>query len=383
MIDLRSSRALVGLSLALLSLAGCRSLPAEPGHSTLAQPSGELPRELVLEQIAAIESDLASDAPWHATRRASELRGQRRLDASAADRIDVLLEEAVLRASESADRAKDFESIEANKLPRRSRAIFSVAHARALIAEDECFDAYLEIRDLEQVHRTHHLRTQAGDVVFDAGVRLAEDDSRFLLIFSRSTNAPTVLEYMFLQHPSHPRTPEAYLWLAGEYESRGNLTSAIEHYEELLLYHPRSPGSVEAEARVPQLRLDRLLRLDYDRQDLLLARDGFERWLERHGSRPEVTADLVAEVERDLAETYRRLAESDLLVADFYQRVDEPIGQQLHAERARGLARQAGSEELERRAIALIDAVAGDGVLAPRLSGATEIPEVGPLEVSE
>ncbi|MEO0651311.1 MAG: hypothetical protein AAFZ65_11600, partial [Planctomycetota bacterium] len=313
----------------LLALAACSSIPREEGRIDLDRPPRSAGEEEVRRQIAAMEAELTAGAPWSATRRGIALRRVGRLSSSNADRIDQLLEASCSQAAATAKRSSNFDALDRTGLPRRARAVFSIGHARTLMNEGEYFQAYLRIRDLESVHRTHHLRTQAGEVVFEAGVRLTEDKSRVLWIFPRSTNAPTILEYMVLQHPSHPRTPEAYLRLAGEYERRGQLAFAIERYEDLLLYHPQAAGTVEAEARVPQLRLDGQLRDDYDRGELILAKAGLERWLERHGSRLEVGDELVEQVRADLREATRRLASNDLIVARFYRRVDSPEGQRL------------------------------------------------------
>lgn len=362
--------------LILSLLCACAGLPPEDGALELGLAPIDASPATVASQLDAVEAELAADAPWAATRRAIRVREVRDLGGAEANRVDRLLEQSVTLAAERARKSSDFDGIEPEKLPRRARAICTLGEARALLDEGEYFEAFLKIRDLERVHRTHHLRDRAGDLIYESALRLAEDRRRLLWIFRRSTNAPQVLEYLVIQHPMHPRTPEAYLRLAGGYESSGQLQLAIERYEEFLLYHPDAPGSVEAEARVPQLRLDLQLRDDYDRAELLRAREGLERWLDRHADRPEVPEELVATVRDDLADALGRLTRSDLSIARFYARVGEPVGCGLHAQRALGLARQGGFPDLEREALALLEE--GAAYEAPRLEG-TAIPAFPPV----
>jgi outer membrane protein assembly factor BamD (BamD/ComL family) len=81
----------------------------------------------------------------------------------------------------------------------------------------------------------------------------------------------------------------------------------------------------------------------------LQARKELGDWLERH---PE--HELRAEVANDLDDSLRRLAESDLSIAAFYDRVGNAFGVRFHAERAREEAAEARDGERVARAEALL-----------------------------
>jgi hypothetical protein len=368
-------RPVLWLLAATLSLAACATPPPEPRLSDLGRAPRSLRGPSIEAQLEALEAELAGGAPWAALARGTALRQVRALSVEQANRVERAIDEAVAAAVLSARSADDFEAIDAENLPRRARATWAVAQARALLDEDELFEAFLALRDMERVHRTHHLRTQAGDLVYEAGSRLALDGQRVLFFFRRSTNAPQVLDYLVLQHPSHPRAPDAYLLLASIYEQSGRLELAVERYEDLLLYHPGAEGALEAELRVPVLRLQQHLRDDYDRQELVRAKSELERWLGRHGARPEVPASLVDEARAALADTVGRLVRNDLIVARFYVRVDEPVGARLHGQRALELARSGGLTELAEQAdelLASLPAGEAQGPTPPEAQGGAE-----------
>ena len=121
------------------------------------------------------------------------------------------------------------------------------------------------------------------------------------------------------------------------------------------------------QAYLPKLRLERLERDDYARSELNQAEFELEYWLERYAGR-EGSPEDEAEVRATLVEARRRIAENDLIVARFYDRVDEPQGVRLHAERALDFAREAGAEDAIAEAERLIarhaeaSAPAGDPV---------------------
>ena len=256
------------------------------------------------------------------------------------------------------------------EVPPRLRVEAGIAAAEAYLDDDERVKSFRTVREVEDAFPMHHLRMQAGDLLLRGGLSLATDDSVWFLFFSPAKDrAMEVLDYLVLTYPFHPGCDLAYQTLGQLYEDTGWDYRAIARYEDLVAYHPDSPLAVEVEARIPLLRLAQMDRDDYDRNEVLRARDEAAAWLGRYPEHP-----LRAEVEAVLGDAARRLVRGDLAVARFYLRVDEGFGARLHAERARREAELLGDADLVAEADGLVadaDALEGPGAVAedPALDG--------------
>jgi hypothetical protein len=109
---------------------------------------------------------------------------------------------------------------------------------------------------------------------------------------------------------------------------------------------------------VPHLRLAGIGSPEYDRNELVQARKELEAWLERYAG-SDAGRDLERPVRIDLTDCLRRLADSDLGIARFYDRVENDFGTAYHAGRAREEARAAADAKRQARAEALLARVAG------------------------
>ena len=116
---------------------------------------------------------------------------------------------------------------------------------------------------------------------------------------------------------------------------------------------------MRSQAAIPRLRMAILHSPEYDRSQLLLARAELETWLAEHGSTAQ--PELIAEVRRDRTDAIRRLADSDLDIARFYERVDSPKGATFHARRAFDLAREGADPVQIEEARELLQAVQTEG----------------------
>ena len=215
--------------------------------------------------------------------------------------------------------------------------------------------AFRQLRLLDAKFPQHAQRAQAAALLYEIGENLANDDGRYLLVFRYKSDAPQILEYLVMNHPSAPQGDEA-LWMLGElYQESKRLQLAIEKHQDLQLWFPESPYAVRSQAQVPRLRLVLLSSPEYDRSELVRARGELEAWLEEH----ELTAsrDLVDQVQYDRTDVVRRLADSDLQIARFYRKVDAPIGAENHARRAYDLAREGGDEAQVAEASALLESL--------------------------
>ena len=376
---LRSPLKLIAtLGLCLVCLTSCVSIertrqrlaetPLAPMPGSSISP-GEIDREL---QLA--EREQGQGLYWEAVRRLLKLRKQRFLTPEQGDRVQLSMETAMLAGCERASKPVQLERFTRRELPRRPRAIHSVRMAELLLEQGEGFDAFDELRELEFVHPTHHLRSRSADLIFESGMSLLDDHRRVLWILPvrRSDRAPEVLDFLVLRHPNHPGCAQAYWVLAQIYERKDDYEKAIGRLEDLITFHASSDFALEAELRIPELRLINRNRLDSDRPALVRAYGEALRW---YGSHAEALAarsggpELVARCEQLLLECNARLAQYDLSIADFYRTVEEPAGTELHALRALGYLEKVVLEDEQARAEELlawaIEAAARLGAEAP------------------
>ena len=252
------------------------------------------------------------------------------------------------------------------ELPRQISVRAALVAAEEYANRGDRVEAFRVIKKLDQKYPTHHLRAEAGRILADVGLAIAADDSNFLFFFPRRARAKEVLEYMVVNYPSEPRCDEAYSTLGWLFERNEEWERAIEHHQDLLLYHPESAYAIDSEARIPKLRLISITSPEYDRQELVRARDELVNWLKRHeGDENEEAVRL------DLGECYLRLHESDMGIARFYKRVDNDFGARFHGNRAAEEARLAGDEERESKALAFVAKLPPEEPRAPLENPAT------------
>lgn len=253
------------------------------------------------------------------------------------------------------------------ELPRQISVEAAVRATEMLISDDDLMDGFRLIKKLDRKYPTHHLRADVGRLLADIGLGVAARKGNYLLFFSRSQPAKEVLDYLVLNYPSERRCDVAYATLADLHVDDERWELAIEAHQNLLLYHPDSPLALESEAAIPKLRLTGITSPEYDRRELLRARGELEAWLERHPD-----SELDEEVRLDLAEAYLRLYESDMGIARFYRRVDNPYGARFHAGRAVEEARMAGDEGRVERAEAFLAKVPAETDAEPEPLDPTE-----------
>ena len=320
------------------------------------------PRFSIAEVPAAIEASRAdldagrSDVALERLRSAKNTPG---LPAALRQQVQVALERAAQDVIDHSTDYRHLEDLTDVDIPRTMAVAAGIRAGRLLFEDGERLDAFRLIRKLDAKFPQHPQRAQAAELLFEVGNDLAHDEGTYLLIFSFKSDAPQVLEYLVMNHPSAPQGDEA-LWTLGElYEESKRRQLAIEKHQDLQLWYPDSPYAVRSQARVPGLRLKILGSPEYDRSELTRARAELETWLEEH----ELTAsrDLVDEVQRNRTDAIRRLADSDLQIARFYRTVDAPIGAERHARRAYDLAREGRDEAQVAEASALLESLQPEG----------------------
>lgn len=302
------------------------------------------------ERLARAEAQLASGSFSEGVGALVGLRREEDLPPDVRERAERSLVRAGLERIEAVrGDARELKALFGADLPRRVRARAGLLAAEALFEDDRPVAALEWIQRVDRKLPHHPERALAGEVLSRVGLHLIQRPGRYSLLFRYRTKGIKALEYLVLRYPLAPRCDEAYFLLSQTYETVGELDWALERIEDLLVYHPESPLAVAAKARLPYLRLRRLARDDYERRELVTAAAELDDWLARHAGH-----ELAGWV-RELRETCaRRLAENDLALARYYDRIDSPAGRDLHARRALTTARAAELVAYEQEARALL-----------------------------
>lgn len=340
----RSSRALLLLFVALLAPA-CASFN-KPFRSvrTPAHVPGAIERA---------RAELEAGRTRVALERLREAREVRALPTEVRHELETMLEAVAVRRiaelSESGKRPSELARMIDLGLPQQVAVSAGLTAAEQYLGRGRRMKAFRIVQKLETRYPTHYGRMRAGAILYEAGMSMIEDGWSILGFFRTADKGAEVLEYMVLTYPSEPRCDQAYRRLAKHYEDDRLLTKALDRHEELLLWHADSPLAIESEADIPRLRLASLESPEYDRNELLKARFELEVWLDKHAGHPREER-----VRYDLDDCLRRLVASDLVIARFYRRIEEPYGARLHAGRALQTARNAGLAQLARQATELL-----------------------------
>ena len=284
---------------------------------------------------------------------AQEVRG---LSAETRDQLSTLIEQVVeIRIEELGQEGEDPKQLAKMldlSLPNQLAVAAGVQAARMYLADDKPFKAFKLLRKVEEKFPRHHGKVDAGAILADAGLQLADDPRSILGFFAKRDDGIQVLEYLVITYPSEPRCADAYFKLAQIYEEDRLWLLARQRHEDLRLWHPQSTHAIASEASIPRLRLRALKSPEYERRELLKARFELEEWLRSHAGH-----ELERRVRIDYTDCLLRLIENDLSVARFYRRVDKIPGARLHGERALADARNAQLADAERRARALLDSL--------------------------
>lgn len=334
-----ASLLIVGL---LLGLGSCRTVRRMVPGSDVA------PRRIQPEKIEAAlaraENDLAEGRSEKALEWMQAARDSDVPNALQRNRIQELYERAAASRLEElstpGSNPRDLDDLLELDVPRQISVTAAVRAAKFHLENDDPLDAFRLIKRLDEKYPLHHERAEAGRVVSQAGFDVLADKSKFLGLFSKRDRAPEVFEYLVLNYPSEPTCANAYAALAEIYQEDLRWELAIERLQDLLLYHPQSEIAPLAEAHIPHLRLISVSSPEYDRRELLVARDELRNWLERHPGH-----EMEEVVGIDLADCLLRLHASDMNIARFYLRVENEAGARLHAQRAEESARLAGATE--------------------------------------
>lgn len=338
------------LPLLLLLCAGCALVrsrhPDAIGNATratagrhleLAQGDMERGRyEEAIERLAAVR-EIEGLVPEDRDRTEALLRSS----------VETLLSERGGEGHDSGDLVDVYEM----DLPPRLKARAGILAAEKRLEEGRRVSAYKLVRRVELDLPSHAERRAAGSVLARAGFSLAADPRRYNLIMRYRSRGIDALEFLVVTYPFDEHCAEAYWVLGRTYEERGNLDLAVARYEDLVIYHPETRWEAMGQARLPYVRMKRLHRDDYDRRELVRASQELDAWLARHAGH-----ELEPWVREQQRICRTRLAVSDLSLARYYERIENPAAVRLHAERAVATAELAPDAGLAEEARALLAA---------------------------
>jgi len=264
--------------------------------------------------------------------------------------IEAVAEQRIDELSGKDGSARELAKMLEVSLPNQLAVAAAVRAARMYLDAGRPFKAFLLLRKTEEKYPRHHEKVEAGAILAEAGLQLANDPWNFLGFFRKRDDGIQVLEYLVLTYPGERRCADAYYKLAQLYEEDRLWDLARQRYEDLRLWHADSPYAIAAEASIPRLRLRALKSPEYERRELLQARFELEEWLRAHAGH-----ELEERVRLDYTDCLLRLIENDLSVARFYKRIHQDFGARMHADRALADARAAGLHDAEAKAQALLD----------------------------
>ena len=284
-----------------------------------------------------------------------------------------LLERSAEELGRRGNRPADLEDLSQAELPARIAVPAGLRAARLLFQDEERSDTFGLIRRLDQRYPSHALRNEAGDLLYEIGTSYRLDKRRKFFLFPYSVQAPSVLEYLSSEYPTHEKVDDALVDLAKLYEDDRLFDIAIDKHKELVLWARDSVHRVASEAAIPRLRLADLDGPEYARDELVQALSELELWIQTYRQH-----ELRPEVDRTLVDCLQRLADNDLVVAEFYARVKNPTGARQHAARGLEFARRSGNEEQEAEFLAFLESVDEiERVDAPRvLPTDLDVPDV-------
>ena len=207
-------------STALLLLALAASCASSDAKRTVP------PRFSIEEVPAAIEASLEDLEAGRAEVALERLRSAKNTPGLPADLRQEVQVALVRTAQEVIDHSTDhrhLEDLTDVDIPRTMAVAAGIRAARLLFEEGERMSSFRLIRKLDAKFPQHPQRAQAAELLFEVGTDLAQDEGRYLLIFKYKSDAPQVLEYLVMNHPSSPRGDEA-LWTLGEIYEESRLS---------------------------------------------------------------------------------------------------------------------------------------------------------------
>ena len=234
--------------------------------------------------------------------------------------------DALLRVGEPEAARKLLEAVDQDVYPELQKARYQLLHAQATYWTGEPWSAFQIVRRFPDAFPHSDLRLEVEQLVFDAGRQLSESDSSFLIFASDREDARVVLEHLIQRYPRTTHLADALRILGEMAFGDGNYSLAHTRFVDLLQQQPDSEWAGLARFRVAMSEFRVLQGPEYDLEQMGLARNELESFLNNPPERPE----FVSEARAALRVVIDWMAQRHLLVADFYKTLKNHDGERHH-----------------------------------------------------
>jgi outer membrane protein assembly factor BamD (BamD/ComL family) len=237
--------------------------------------------------------------------------------------------------------------IDDDRLKGDHRERWLVARARVLELRKEWWAAFKVLKEFVKEHPFSRQQSVAREIMFRLGESLLLSDGGFLFFTSDKDDGIAVMEFFYTQFPDeNQRMPDVLHALGEEAFRREQWELCIQRYRALIqdFSEPRNEWIDLASFRAALCHYYQLKGSDYDQVALTLAWRELGGYLESKPANPEFQRTAKAAHQ----EVTRWLAEKELRIARFYERIDKPEGRRLHLMRVRqypGTPQAAEAEE--------------------------------------
>lgn len=237
------------------------------------------------------------------------------------------LAEEWLQAGRAADAAwllgcfanEDFEGAQLERYKAR--------RGRALLDSGEPYDAWYVLRTFLDDHP--FISPYYGDVEtvwFEAGRTLIRSDWSFWIFGSDADEGEAILADFVKRFPRSRYQADALHMIGQKAFDDGDWESARNRYTDLRQHHPDSEWAALAEFRVAMSRFRSLRGPAYDLAEMRITRNELRGYL---ASNPE-NVEFRRQAADALAVVHEWIAKRHVMIADFYRRIGNPIGERNH-----------------------------------------------------
>jgi outer membrane protein assembly factor BamD (BamD/ComL family) len=202
--------------------------------------------------------------------------------------------------------------------------------ARALLESGDWWGAFRQIRTFLEDHPFSPFETEVEEIEYQAGSRLIRSDWSFLFFADDAEDGQVVLEHFVRRFPRSRHKADALHLLGNRAFARGEHKRAGEWYAELRRDHPESEWAPLALFRIAISRYEALIGPEYDFEELTTTRNELAGYLAGEPENPQ----FVAQAQQALATVRDWLARRHVQIAEFYRRIGNAPGRQLHLEAA-------------------------------------------------
>jgi outer membrane protein assembly factor BamD (BamD/ComL family) len=214
--------------------------------------------------------------------------------------------------------------------PKRLRDQRDLIAAQALFGLGQPWEAFLELEEFSMLYPHSDLRSQAVDIIWNAGKMLVESDGGFLFFWSDKRAGRVVLEHLVTRHPDTQRLADALRILGDMAFDNANYELAQERYRDIIYSRPDSDWRFYAQFRLAMSLVASLRGADYDLSRMELAVGHLREFL---NSKPE-SPKMVEAATQALMMVKQWQIQRHLDIADFYQTLKNTEGQRYHLQLA-------------------------------------------------